>query len=90
MADLLAKSGTTLAHWVQVQLRTYQIPIPAVNLKNTIKYHFYPKWKTMWKNDTKCRQTKLWFEEPDKNLSRDILQRSKVNLSSSSLVTTIL
>jgi hypothetical protein len=45
------------------------------------------KWKTMWKNHNKCRQTKLWFAEPDRNLSRDIIQRSKANLSSSSLVT---
>jgi hypothetical protein len=51
-----------------------------VNLKNTIKSHFYQKWKTMWKNHTKCKQTKLWFAEPDRTLSRDILQRSKANL----------
>jgi hypothetical protein len=34
----------------------------------------------MWKNHNKCRQTKLWFAEPDRNLSRDIIQRSKANL----------
>jgi hypothetical protein len=76
MADLLAMRGTTL---VQVQLGTYPSQL-AVNLKNTIKTHFYQKWKTMWKNHTKCKQTKLWFAEPDRNLSRDILQRSKANL----------
>jgi hypothetical protein len=75
MADLLAKRGTTLGTGPIEDL-----PIPAVNLKNTIKTHLYQKWKTMWKNHTKFRQTKLWFAEPDRNMSRDNLQRSKANL----------
>jgi hypothetical protein len=48
MADLLAKIGTTLGTGPIEDL-----PIPAVNLKNTIKTHFYQKWKTMRKNHTK-------------------------------------
>jgi hypothetical protein len=35
----------------------------------------------MWKNYIKCRQTKIWFAEPDRNLSRDVLQRSKATRS---------
>jgi hypothetical protein len=76
MADLLTKRGTTLGAGPIEDL-----PIPAVNLKNTIKSHFYQKWKTMWKNYIKCRQTKIWFAEPDRNLSRDVLQRSKATRS---------
>jgi hypothetical protein len=64
MADLLANRGTTLGTGPIEDL-----PIPAVNLKNTLKTHFYQKWKTMWKNHTKCKQTKLWFAEPDRTLS---------------------
>jgi hypothetical protein len=47
MADLLAKRGTTLGTGPIEDL-----PIPAVNLKNTIKTHFY---QPMWKNHTKCK-----------------------------------
>jgi hypothetical protein len=68
MADLLAKRGTTLGTGPIEDL-----PIPAVNLKKTIITHFYQKWKIMWKNHIKCRQTRIWFAEPDRNLSRDIL-----------------
>jgi hypothetical protein len=85
MADLLAKRGTTLGTGPIEDL-----PIPAVNLKNTIKIHFYQKWKTMWNNHTKCKQTKLWFAEPDRNQSRSFKdpRPTWANLSSSSLVTT--
>jgi len=77
LADKLAKRGAlNEANYNQ------GIPIPLVKLKNNIKTYYYNKWHSLWKVHKEARQTKIWFQTPDPNLSRKLLEipRPKLGL----------
>ena len=83
-ADELAKEGAT-----NPQLLVDDPPLLAKTVaKRTITEGFYEIWKRTWQARTDCRQTKIWFPEPDKGVSFKLLQLDRRTFSSAAQLIT--
>ncbi len=79
-ADKLAKKAT------QIYYRGTQpvLPIAPIHVKNAIQAFTNTNWDIYWNGRVDCRQTKLWFPEPNIKESKEIL---KLNKSDFGLIT---
>lgn len=70
MADRLAKTGTTMER----PEGPYPFDrVPTSFIKGRIKEAVSDRWTQYWVNLDSCRQTKIWFPEPDTKKSKAIL-----------------
>ena len=73
LADSEAKTGAYLSPsgpepW---------LPLPTTFFKRKIKELIHFHWTNKWSNIDKCRQTKLFFHEPNPSLSKQIMKCTK-------------
>ena len=57
------------------------IEIPLTVVKRDIDKFHYNKWKVAWLQYKFARQTKIWFQEPDQNKSKELLKLNRNKLS---------
>ena len=76
VADFLAKKGSTLGEG-----HNREIQVPARVVKNDIERIFNDKWATAWHEYKHARQTKTWFQKPDKDKSKELLEMKRKDLS---------
>jgi ribonuclease HI len=72
-ADLLAKQATSQTSMGPSPL----LPIPSNIIKKQIKKFSISNWRQYWTGRPDCRQTKLWFPEPNQKHSKDLLNLSR-------------
>ena len=75
-ADFLAKKGSTLGTGNNGMIET-----PLTVVKRDIDKFYYNKWKAAWLQYKSARQTKIWFQEPDQNKSKELLNLDRNKLS---------
>ena len=73
LADEYAKIGMVYT------TTTISANTTANQLQSTIENALYHKWKEKWKAYKHCRQTKLFFDGPDRLQSKKILKFGKIN-----------
>ena len=76
LADGLAK---TASDW-QVEGPGPFLPLPNCEIKSLARQLTTEKWKSKWLSSGHCRQTKLFFPEPNPKLSRELLRLSRKDL----------
>ena len=74
LADYEAKVGASLSHpgvepW---------LPLPTTFFKKKIKELIHFHWTNRWNNTDKCRQTKLFLQEPNPTFSKQIMKCPKL------------
>jgi ribonuclease HI len=74
-ADKLAKEGANLPR-VGIP-----VPLAACSQKLKIRDHIHAKWKEEWSKLKSCRQTKIWFPEPNLRKSKELMKQNRVKLS---------
>ena len=57
------------------------IETPLTVVKSDIDKFYYNKWKVAWLQYKFARQTKIWFQEPDQNKSKELLKMNRNKLS---------
>ncbi len=56
------------------------LPLPTSFFKKTIKQLINFHWINRWNNNSKCRQTKLFLQEPNIKLTKEIMKCTKIPL----------
>ena len=72
-ADELAKQGTTLP-------MPLAIPTPKSSIKANLKFCINNKWQQEWRTYPDARQTKLYHDAPNKNISNILIQWPRLKL----------
>ena len=56
------------------------LPLPDCEIKSLAKNLTLDKWKDRWDSSADCRQTKIFFPEPNKKLSKELLNLNRTDL----------
>jgi hypothetical protein len=75
-ADILAKEGTAKSFTPQ---DFGGCRISRGTCKGVIKAHIQARWEYLWYKGTNCRQTRIFFKEPDINTSKALMKTSREN-----------
>ena len=76
LADRLAKAASDLL----VEGPGPFLPLPKSEIKSLARQLTMEKWKAKWLNSDHCRQSKIFFPEPNPKLSRELLRLSRKDL----------
>ena len=76
VADMLAKQASS-----QVQEGPEPfLPLSTCVVKGLARERTMEKWIARWEALTTCRQTKIFFPQPDKKISKDLVKLSRLDL----------
>ena len=56
------------------------LPLPHCEIKSLARNLTTDKWKLRWLESTDCRQTKIFFPEPNQKLSKELLHLNRTDL----------
>ena len=76
LADKLAKEASKL----EVEGPDPFLPLPSCVVKSLARKQTTEKWKARWSSSTTCRQTKIFFSEPNGKLSKELLKLNRKDL----------
>lgn len=76
-ADALAKEGALLPNYTPEPI----LPISKEHLKAKIQNYTTHLWYKHWQNLNQCRQTKIWFDGPQPNKTKQLLKLSKADFT---------
>ena len=78
-ADSLAKQGAAMAPFGPEPLA----PVPQCFIKRKIRTAMMDKWIERWQAMSECRQTRLFFEKPDRNHAHKLIDQDRRRLGHS-------
>ena len=76
LADLLAKEASS-----QIQEGPEPfLPLPTCVVKSMARERTMARWTARWEASTTCRQTKIFFPQPNRKISKDLLKLNRTDL----------